>query len=102
MGRGGSRRRTGLPFPRRSTKHLFSAQEKCPYELGPGRRDSATLWGVLIAQALGEYGALSALVGAVTRAAVSAESFIRGMEPSTWAMIGGGVLLLWFLFGRRR
>ncbi len=57
---------------------------------------------MLIAQALGEYGALSALVGAVTQAAVSAETFIRGMEPSTWAMIGGGVLLLWFLFGRRR
>ena len=70
--------------------------------LGPGRRKSATLWGVLIAQALGEYGALSALAGAVTRAAVSAETFIRGMEPSTWAMIGGGILLLWFLFGRRR
>ena len=73
-----------------------------PDELGPGRRDSATLWGVLIAQALGEYVALSALVDAVTRAAGSAETFIRGLEPSTWAMIGGGVLLLWFLFGRRR
>ena len=57
---------------------------------------------MLIAQALGEYGALSALAGAVTRAAVSAETFIRGMDPSTWAMIGGGILLLWFLFGRRR
>ncbi len=58
--------------------------------------------GVLIAQALGEYGALSALVGAVTRAAVSAETFVRGMEPSTWAIIGGGVLLLWFLISRPR
>ena len=57
---------------------------------------------MLIAQALGEYGALSALVGAVTRMAVSTESFIRGMEPSAWAMIGGDILLLWFLFGRRR
>ena len=73
-----------------------------PDELGPGRRDSATLWGVLIAQALGEYVALSALVGALTQAAVSAETFIRGMEPSTWAMIGGGVLLLWFLISRVR
>ncbi len=73
-----------------------------PDELGPGRRKSATLWGVLIAQALGEYGALSALVGAVTRAAGSAETFIRGMAPSTWAMIGGGSLLLWFLARRPR
>ena len=57
---------------------------------------------MLIAQALGEYGALSALVSAVTRAAVSAETFVRGLEPSTWAMIGGGVLLLWFLISRPR
>ncbi len=57
---------------------------------------------MLIAQALGEYGALAALAGAVTRAAVSAETFIRGLEPSTWAMIGGGVLLLWFLISRPR
>ena len=57
---------------------------------------------MLIAQALGEYGALSALVGAVTQAAGSAETYIRGLEPSTWAMIGGGILLLWLLFGRVR
>ncbi len=57
---------------------------------------------MLIAQALGEYGALSALVGAVTQAAGSAETYIRGMEPSTGAMIGGGILLLWFLIGRVR
>ncbi len=34
-------------------------------------------------------GALSALVDAVTRAPGSVETFIRGLEPSTWAMIGG-------------
>ena len=62
-----------------------------PDELGPGRRDSATLWGVLIAQGV------APLVDALMRAAASAETFVRGTEPWMWALIAGGLLLLWFL-----
>ena len=57
---------------------------------------------MLVAQALGEYGLLSALSGAVSDALIRAETLVQDIEPSTWAMIGGGVLVLWFLFGRAR
>ena len=64
---------------------------------------------MLLAQGLGEYGML------VGQKAVSGEGsstvrdivqgvqdFIQNATPTQWAMIGGGLFLLWFVFLRRR
>jgi hypothetical protein len=57
---------------------------------------------VILAQALGEYGALSALTDVVSRTWFSTETFIRNVEPTTWALVGAGALILWLLWGRTR
>jgi hypothetical protein len=57
---------------------------------------------MLIAQGLGEYGALagggSSRLGDVLD---NLESTIRGTEPSTWILVSVGVVAVWFLFFRK-
>jgi len=57
---------------------------------------------MLIAQGLGEYGALAG--GSSTRFSEVVDSIggtLQSMEPSTWAMVLGGLLIIWFLFFRK-
>ena len=57
---------------------------------------------MLIAQGLGEYGALAG--GSSTRFSEVVDSIggtLQNMEPSTWAMVLGGLLIVWFLFFRK-
>jgi hypothetical protein len=57
---------------------------------------------MLIAQGLGEYGALagggSSRFGEVLD---NLESTIRGAESSTWILVSVGLLAVWFLFFRK-
>ena len=57
---------------------------------------------MLIAQGLGEYGALagggSSRLGEVVD---NIEYTLRGWEPSTWVLVSVGLLALWFLFLRK-
>ena len=55
---------------------------------------------MLFAQALGEYGALTAVTSTVSRAWTTAEYFVSDLEPSTWAIVAVAVVL--FLVLRRR
>jgi hypothetical protein len=62
-----------------------------------------------VAQGLGEYGMLVGQKGGSDaspsglRDIVQAvENFIEHATPTQWAMIGGGLFLLWFIFLRRR
>ena len=57
---------------------------------------------MLMAQGLGEYGALSGGVSGITNLFENIEYTIREGGPSTWAMIGLGLLVLWFMFFRTR
>jgi hypothetical protein len=59
---------------------------------------------MLLAQALGEYGALTGgggVVAGLADALSTIEDTARHTEPSTWAFVGGGLFLLWFVFLRR-
>jgi hypothetical protein len=62
-----------------------------------------------VAQGLGEYGALASGKGgagadssALRDLLDRVQDFVHDATPATWAMIGGGLFLLWFLFLRRR
>ena len=64
---------------------------------------------MLLAQGLGEYGMLVSQKGgsaggsSTVRAIVqTVQDFIQNATPTQWAMIGGGLFLLWFVFLRRR
>lgn len=64
---------------------------------------------MLRAQGLGEYGLLTGQRGSAgggsstIRDIVQAvQDFFHDATPTTWAFIGGGVFLLWFIFLRRR
>ena len=57
---------------------------------------------MILAQALGEYAALSALASAASSAWLSAETFIRNVEPATWVFVGLGIATLWAVWGRFR
>ena len=57
---------------------------------------------MLIAQGLGEYGALAG--GSSTRFSEVVDPIggtLQSMEPSTWAMVLGALLIIWFLFFRK-
>jgi hypothetical protein len=64
---------------------------------------------MLLAQGLGEYGMLVGQKGgsgggssAVRDIVQAVQDFIQNATPTQWAMIGGGLFLLWFVFLRRR
>jgi hypothetical protein len=57
---------------------------------------------MVIAQGLGEYGALAG--GSSTRLSEFVDrigSTIQDAEPSTWIMFLGGLLVVWFFFLRK-
>jgi hypothetical protein len=57
---------------------------------------------MLIAQGLGEYGALTS--GGSSRVAEVLDNIqysIGAMEPSTWILVSVGLLAVWFLFMRK-
>lgn len=58
---------------------------------------------MLIAQGLGEYGALAGggSSGAFGSALDSIQYTIRNIEPSTWIYVCVGLLALWFFFLRK-
>jgi hypothetical protein len=56
---------------------------------------------VLLAQALGEYASLSAILTSMEEAWLSVKYQISGVESQTWMLIGVGVLALIFLMNRR-
>jgi hypothetical protein len=64
---------------------------------------------MILAQGLGEYGMLVGQKGGSDgsssrlRDMVQAvQDFVQNATPTQWAMIGGGLFLLWFIFLRRR
>ena len=56
---------------------------------------------MLIAQALGEYGGLSAIVASFENAMLAAQEQISRIDLSTWAVVGLAAFLLLFLWNRR-
>ncbi len=57
---------------------------------------------MLIAQGLGEYGALAGGGSSWFREVVdNLEYTFGGTQPSTWILVSVGVLALWFLFFRK-
>ena len=64
---------------------------------------------MLLAQGLGEYGMLLGQKGVsggdsstVRDIVQGIQNFVENATPTQWAMIGGGLFLLWFVFLRRR
>jgi len=58
---------------------------------------------MLIAQALGEYGGLAGgFSGGITNFLDTVEYTVRDAQPTTWIVVGFGVLVVWFLFFRQR
>lgn len=63
---------------------------------------------MLLAQGLGEYGALASRSSGGDGSSsfrdliARIEDFIHGATPMQWAMIGGFCFALWFVFLRRR
>jgi hypothetical protein len=57
---------------------------------------------MLIAQALGEYGAMGALLGAIRTGMDGLVDTAGSLDASTWAMIGFGVFVVWFVVGKFR
>jgi hypothetical protein len=64
---------------------------------------------MILAQGLGEYGMLVGQKGGsggsssgLRDIVLAVENFIQNATPTQWAMIGGGLFLLWFIFLRRR
>jgi hypothetical protein len=55
---------------------------------------------MLIAQGLGEYGAMSGLVSAFDGFLTLAESQVRQTEPTTWLFIAAGLVAIWYLLIR--
>ena len=57
---------------------------------------------MLIAQGLGEYGALTGGSSSrFTELVDSVGSTIQDMEPSSWLMVCGALFILWFVFLRK-
>ena len=64
---------------------------------------------MIFAQGLGEYGMLVGQKGGsggdsstVRDIVQRVQDFVQNATPTQWAMIGGGLFLLWFVFLRRR
>ena len=64
---------------------------------------------MIFAQGLGEYGMLAGQRGGSDGGSSTVRDIVQGVHdfvqnatPTQWAMIGGGLFLLWFVFLRRR
>jgi hypothetical protein len=55
---------------------------------------------MLMAQGLGEYGALSGGASGMTNLFDNIEYALRDGGPGTWAAIAFGLLVIWFVFFR--
>jgi hypothetical protein len=58
--------------------------------------------GVVVAQALGEYGAASAVVSAFSDAWLSLSDYLLRIEPSTWMILAVAVLGVAYLWTRAK
>ena len=68
-----------------------------------GRTDSAlTTNTMLLAQALGEYGALATVIQAMHQAWIAAGDYARSFDNTTWAGALFGAFLVWSALSRRR
>jgi hypothetical protein len=56
----------------------------------------------LIAQSLGEYGAISVVSGALADLFDAASDTLRNVDNKTWAIVAVAAFVVWFLFLRRR
>ena len=56
---------------------------------------------MLLAQALGEYVGLAAIVSSLQEAWLAAEDQISRVDSSTWAVVGLAAIGLFFLWNRR-
>jgi len=55
----------------------------------------------MLAQAFGEYGALTSVIAWVERVAYSATDFMRATGPETWLVMGAvAAFMLWFMVRR--
>jgi hypothetical protein len=57
---------------------------------------------MVIAQALGEYANVSSVVTAITDTWSSVVYYVNDIEPRTWVVGGIALLVLGFLWNRRR
>jgi hypothetical protein len=56
---------------------------------------------MVVAQAIGEYGGVAgAISGSLNRAWIGVQSFLYDMEPTTWAIVAGFVLVVWYFRAR--
>jgi hypothetical protein len=56
---------------------------------------------MLLAQGLVEYGSLAALHAAVEQVRFAALGWASSLTPTQWACVGGGVLLVMWLWRRK-
>ena len=57
---------------------------------------------MLVAQALGEYGALATVIQAVQQAWTATGDYARGIDDTTWAGTLFAGFLAWYALSRRR
>jgi hypothetical protein len=57
---------------------------------------------MVIAQALGEYAAVTVVVDAISLTWLSAKQFLTDVKPTTWLVIGAGLFLVLYLRQRYR
>ena len=58
---------------------------------------------LILAQSLGEYGGMGgAIQEGFYRLRVSTSEFLRNSSPTTWIVVGGALVLLWFFLRGRR
>jgi hypothetical protein len=57
---------------------------------------------MLVAQALGEYGALATVIQAVQQAWTATGDYARTVDDTTWAGVLFGAFLVWYVVSRRR
>jgi hypothetical protein len=61
------------------------------------------LFALIVAQNLGEYSGLGGgIAEGVSRIRIIVEDGLRSLDRQTWALILGGLFLLWLVFRRRR
>ena len=57
---------------------------------------------MLLAQALGEYGALATVIQALHQAWITTGDYARSFDDTTWAGALFGAFLVWYALSRRR
>ena len=57
---------------------------------------------MLLAQALGEYGALATVIQALHQAWITTGDYARSFDDTTWAGALFGAFIVWYALSRRR